>query len=677
MRSHISLHQAYTYKPVYTANNPLFLLAFLLVLLPTWVSAQITGRVVDTAGNNLEGVAISTLHDGANTVSGADGSFSLEFLDDPVGALAHSAQISAAPSMSGVRLQRSLESGQMPFVKTEVHTPRGVFDLQGKFLRVAESAGAHSHGGEGALRKALAQADTLVFVKSGYLTARVEITDDVVDLGDVVLEEAIGSFTDTRDGKVYRTVTIGTQTWMAENLNYSGDDGAGNKTFDIGWCYGVAESDTSIHTDSTTCDTFGRLYTWDMVMDGATSSDANPSAVQGICPEGWHVPSDGEWTELTDYVIANTAGTSTSEIAPYLKAISGWNSGGNGTDDFGFNGTDDFGFSALPGGYRSYNGRFYAQGIGGYWWSATENYSGSAWYRYMYYIYEYVKRYNYYKDDGYSLRCLANTIPTISASHVSLEYPVIGEPVSFTADTRLVFNEPSVAAVTWSVNGGAFGSDGIDFTYVPTEAGRDTVIAKVEQNGVSSFDTVYVMVYGTFTDNRDNQEYIYSTIGTQTWMAENLNYNAGAGSYCYDDDPANCDTYGRLYTWEAAMAGAASSSTTPSGVQGVCPDEWHLPSDDEWTILSDYVIANSAGTSTSNIGPYLKRPLGGILILESLLMITLVSPAFPGATGSSMAATTMWATPATGGRLQRVVAPMRTSGPSTTATTSSSGTTHP
>ncbi|MDA3853143.1 MAG: FISUMP domain-containing protein, partial [Bacteroidales bacterium] len=112
---------------------------------------------------------------------------------------------------------------------------------------------------------------------------------------------------------------------------------------------------------------------------------------------------------------------------------------------------------------------------------------------------------------------------------------------------------------------------------------------------------------GTFTDSRDNNTYNWVTIGEQVWMAENLAYlprvhsnalfanadSACYGVYGYDGtdvtaakDSANYSTYGVLYNWYAAMAGASSSDASPSGVQGVCPTGWHLPSDDEWTILT-------------------------------------------------------------------------------------------
>jgi uncharacterized protein (TIGR02145 family)/uncharacterized repeat protein (TIGR02543 family) len=119
----------------------------------------------------------------------------------------------------------------------------------------------------------------------------------------------------------------------------------------------------------------------------------------------------------------------------------------------------------------------------------------------------------------------------------------------------------------------------------------------------------------TFTDSRGNKEYKKVTIGSQTWMAENLNYNA-IGSKCYGEDgtvelgrtisdaevQANCDKYGRLYNWATAMDGASSSYGSPSGVQGVCPAEWHLPSRAEWNTL----IMTVGGSSTA--GTKLKSP---------------------------------------------------------------------
>jgi uncharacterized protein (TIGR02145 family) len=97
-----------------------------------------------------------------------------------------------------------------------------------------------------------------------------------------------------------------------------------------------------------------------------------------------------------------------------------------------------------------------------------------------------------------------------------------------------------------------------------------------------------------FTDSRDGKGYTAITIGSQTWMAENLNYDI-SGSVCYEGRDANCEKYGRLYNWSTATGGASGSSLSPSGVQGACPVGWHLPSDDEWTELMDYI----GGVSTA------------------------------------------------------------------------------
>ena len=152
------------------------------------------------------------------------------------------------------------------------------------------------------------------------------------------------------EGQSYKTIKIGTQTWMAENLNYNA---SGSR------CYG----DNTGGDSQNRCGTYGRLYNWATAMDlpescnsGSCSSQIkNPH--QGICPADWHLPSDAEWDVLSSYVQSNSGCRSCD--ARLLKAKSG-------------NGTDDYGFSALPGGYGGSSGGFDFVGNFGFWWSATK-----------------------------------------------------------------------------------------------------------------------------------------------------------------------------------------------------------------------------------------------------------------------------------------------------------------
>jgi uncharacterized protein (TIGR02145 family) len=158
------------------------------------------------------------------------------------------------------------------------------------------------------------------------------------------------TFTDDRDGIEYKAVKICSQTWMAENLNYT----------DGGVCY---------DNDQSNCGKYGRLYDWAMAMgiDAIyNNSEWNGSDAKhrGICPEGWHIPSETEWVVLKNYV-GNNEGTK-------LKATDGWN--WDEVNNRSGNGTDTYGFSALPGGSKPYVGI----GNGTTFWSSTNDTPRSA-----------------------------------------------------------------------------------------------------------------------------------------------------------------------------------------------------------------------------------------------------------------------------------------------------------
>jgi len=176
--------------------------------------------------------------------------------------------------------------------------------------------------------------------------------------------------TDGRDNnKHYNAVLIGGQVWMAENLNY---DVPGNDT-DV--CY----SNIPVN-----CATYGRLYNWS-------------TATSGICPSGWHLPSDAEWTALTNFAGgASAAGTK-------LKAASGWNTGSGYIP-----GTNDYGFSALPDGDYLQGSGFINVGSIGVWWSGTESSASYAYYRGMNYDITNVRSYTNDKSYLFSVRCVKN-----------------------------------------------------------------------------------------------------------------------------------------------------------------------------------------------------------------------------------------------------------------------------
>lgn len=214
----------------------------------------------------------------------------------------------------------------------------------------------------------------------------------------------VNSFKDPRDGAVYKTVTIGSQVWMAENLKYLpsvAEPTTISETDPYYYVYGYdtnsipdAKVTTSVTDAKATVNyqTYGVLYNWSAAMEGSTSSSANPSGVQGVCPSGWHLPSDAEWTEL-EIFLGNDAGVK-------LKNTSGWNNNGNGSNSSGFTG--------LPGGSLYYDG-FTGIGDNGWWWSSTEGdegFAGYIWTRRLRSNSVNILRSNDYREEGRSVRCV-------------------------------------------------------------------------------------------------------------------------------------------------------------------------------------------------------------------------------------------------------------------------------
>jgi len=185
------------------------------------------------------------------------------------------------------------------------------------------------------------------------------------------IEVTVDSMTDSRDGQTYKTVKIGSQTWMARNLNYE---------MDYSYCYG---------DDSTNCAKYGRLYGWD--------------AANSACPEGWYLPSKAEW----DTLFAAVGGDSTAGMV--LKSSSGWDACGDGTDDVSF--------SALPAGEMGVARDWILKGNDAYFWSSTESDSNHAYNAQLNNRFMYVMKDDKFKYQNFSVRCLkGNSIAQSSKS---------------------------------------------------------------------------------------------------------------------------------------------------------------------------------------------------------------------------------------------------------------------
>ena len=290
-----------------------------------------------------------------------------------------------------------------------------------------------------------------------------------------------GEMIDMRDHKVYKTVDIGNQTWMAENLDFADT-----------YAYPALKTEMQCFDNKNeNCEKYGRFYSYAAAIDsflvygnGARDCVLGNDAiycsynypVRGICPEGWHLPNADEWRVFW----VNVGST---------KSILSKNASG----------TDDFGFSAIHTGYYSGSYDIYDQV---YWWEMP----------YMGYKYMFIRL----NDD-------------------------------WVLDLSSYYIAPSNANFLTSPGGTKY--------RVPIRCLKD-----------KDFD------YGSFTDERDNHQYKTIEIGGKIWMAENLNYKPGddsdTSSFCLNEDPTNCDKYGRYYYKDS--------------VQSVCPKGWHLPDSDEW-----------------------------------------------------------------------------------------------
>lgn len=199
-----------------------------------------------------------------------------------------------------------------------------------------------------------------------------------------------GEFTDARDNQVYKSVVIGTQTWMAENLNYS-DSISSENLKGNNWCF---------DNDTANCTIYGRMYSWTGAMNVSNSYQSvilgDSINHQGACPDGWHIPRNSEWNTLANYAGGNNV------AGGKLKSLSGWYNDGNGTDDYGF--------SAIPSGWQEKDKSFHGLKTDVDFWMASEGGASYGYHRFLLYSTSVVSSGSstkyYYKNAAYSVRCL-------------------------------------------------------------------------------------------------------------------------------------------------------------------------------------------------------------------------------------------------------------------------------
>lgn len=419
-------------------------------------------------------------------------------------------------------------------------------------------------------------------------------------------------FADIRDGKVYNTVMIGSQCWMEENLNIGSMILIPNTPSDNNiiekYCY---------DDDSMNCNIYGGLYYWDEMMQYVTSP-----GTQGICPVGWHVPTDDEWCIMEQSIDPT--------IICGIRAWRGIDGGGKmkeaGTIHWNppnTGATNTSGFTAFPAGENIFAIAYVGLHEGTIFWTSSDSATYQACVRALAYWTAEVLRDHWPIDCGLSVRCLKdNNLPPNQPSDPIPQDTSANQPIN--SQLSWTCTDPENDPLTYDVY---FGNTNpppqvsvgqTANSYDPGTLDYNTiyywkVVAHDDHNNTTegpfwSFTTISEPSWtcgDPFTDIRDGQIYNTVQISTQCWMVENLNIgfiipggnnmsdNGIIEKYCYENNTNNCDVYGGLYQWPEIM----QYVITP-GVKGICPDDWHLPTDAEWCTLEQFVDPTITCSST-------------------------------------------------------------------------------
>ncbi len=465
----------------------------------------------------------------------------------------------------------------------------------------------------------------------------------------------IDSVTDY-DGNIYPTVEIGQQCWMKENLRttcYA--DGAAIPSGSGSELSDNTPYRYPPYGNSNNVPTYGYLYNWTAVMHGEPSSIANPSDIQGICPHGWHVPSSTEMTQLINFVSSQSqygCNGNNTYISKALTATYGWNRPcSNNSCNANFNQllNNATGFSAVPVGSNGAGLCIAGFGDFGYicklWTTTGPNYTGGG-ANHLRIDVSQVTVNHLLTCYALSVRCLLDDtgingnnviLPAVmttainditSTSAIGTNFvtasggtAVTARGLCWSATQNPTINDNHTTdgngtgrffsvingltpGVTYHIRAYATNSVGTSYgeeqSFTTTYSPLDNNVVLIDAQTCPGADTV-----------RDYDNNIYHTvqIGQQCWMKENLRTthfpngtaiplgttasNSVAYRYLPNGNDNLVPTHGFLYNWTAVMHVDSASNTNPSGVQGICPTGWHVPSATEWEQLRNYVGSQS------------------------------------------------------------------------------------
>jgi len=407
------------------------------------------------------------------------------------------------------------------------------------------------------------------------------------------------------EGQFYNTVQIGTQCWIAENLNIGEQISGSVEMTDNGriekYCY---------DNNPENCDVYGGLYQWDEIV----KYNENPLAGD-ICPPGWHVPTPEDWLNISQF-LGNDAGGKMKQ-----SGTSFWEGSNYGA-------TNLSGFTALPAGHRNSQGTFDKLGQSAFFWS-SDKYQAKE----LYYGNNDLSNDNNKVSDGFNIRCVntpqSPVIKTYSPDGTN-NFPLEGTLIWGGCDrngdilTYSVYfgeaNQPDVFPMV---------AEGIsDTTFFVESLKLNTMyhwkVSANDGNSSTWSDTLYFRTYPAPCADVPELLYegkLYHTVqvGNQCWMRENLDIgtmipngtlpanNGVIEKYCYKNDNANCEIYGGFYKLLEMVQYVYAPES-----QGICPSGWHIPSNDDWHALLEYLGDDEEGGKMKAIGTdHWKSPNAG------------------------------------------------------------------